>query len=276
MANLVYPLVDSALAAQLERAEAAGCLGFVEARARVQPEVGSVWREIGGTFCMFDGPASPITQTFHLGMAGPVHAAHLDEIESFYRERGAPVFHEVSPLADDSVLALLNTRGYRPVEFTSVMFRPLGAEHAAAVSVAPGLSVRVAGPADAATFVETSVGGWNEFAEYRDMLHELAMVNIHRTDARSYLVELHGRPIATGGMSFHDQVAICAGASTLPDARGKGAQLALLNYRLHDAARAGYTLAMMCARPGSGSQRNAERHGFRIAYTRIKWQAPHA
>jgi hypothetical protein len=28
----------------------------------------------------------------------------------------------------------------------------------------------------------------------------------------------------------------------------------------------------MAAEPGSASQRNAERHGFRIAYTRVKWQ----
>jgi hypothetical protein len=28
----------------------------------------------------------------------------------------------------------------------------------------------------------------------------------------------------------------------------------------------------MVAQPGSASQRNAERHGFRIAYTRTKWQ----
>jgi hypothetical protein len=28
----------------------------------------------------------------------------------------------------------------------------------------------------------------------------------------------------------------------------------------------------MGALPGSGSQRNAERNGFRIAYTRTKWQ----
>jgi hypothetical protein len=30
-------------------------------------------------------------------------------------------------------------------------------------------------------------------------------------------------------------------------------------------------IAMMAAAPGSASQRNAERHGFRIAYTRTKW-----
>lgn len=30
-------------------------------------------------------------------------------------------------------------------------------------------------------------------------------------------------------------------------------------------------LAMMVAQPGSASQRNAERQGFRTAYTRTKW-----
>ena len=52
---------------------------------------------------------------------------------------------------------------------------------------------------------------------------------------------------------------------------GRGAQHAILGARLRFAAERGCTLAMMCAQPGSGSQRNAERHGFRIAYTRTKW-----
>ena len=34
----------------------------------------------------------------------------------------------------------------------------------------------------------------------------------------------------------------------------------------------GCDLAMMVAVPGSDSQRNAERNGFRIAYTRTKWK----
>ena len=38
------------------------------------------------------------------------------------------------------------------------------------------------------------------------------------------------------------------------------------------AASHGCDLALMGAQPGSGSQRNAERHGFRIAYTRVKWK----
>jgi hypothetical protein len=34
----------------------------------------------------------------------------------------------------------------------------------------------------------------------------------------------------------------------------------------------GCDLAMMVAEAGSDSQRNAERKGFRVAYTRMKWR----
>jgi len=34
----------------------------------------------------------------------------------------------------------------------------------------------------------------------------------------------------------------------------------------------GCDLALMVALAGSDSQRNAERKGFRVAYTRMKWQ----
>jgi len=46
----------------------------------------------------------------------------------------------------------------------------------------------------------------------------------------------------------------------------------LLDARMRHAAAHGCDLALMGAAPGSGSQRNAERHGFRIAYTRVKWR----
>jgi hypothetical protein len=45
----------------------------------------------------------------------------------------------------------------------------------------------------------------------------------------------------------------------------------LLAARLDHAARLGCDLAMICTAPGGESQRNSERAGFRIAYTRIKW-----
>jgi GNAT superfamily N-acetyltransferase len=67
-------------------------------------------------------------------------------------------------------------------------------------------------------------------------------------------------------------VALFAGSATIPQMRRRGLQAALLRARMQFAADRGCDLAMMVAMAGSGSQRNAERQGFRIAYTRTKWQ----
>src|SRR5437899_10936811 len=123
-----YPLVDLALSRRLERAEGRGSVGFVEASARAVPGRGAEWTELGGTYALFDGPASPITQTFGLGIFQTPTAADFDALESFFRDRGAPTQHEVSPLADPATLVLLNERGYEPFEFTSILFRPIGGE----------------------------------------------------------------------------------------------------------------------------------------------------
>src|SRR4051812_24206621 len=120
-----YPFADLALSQRLERAEALNNSRFVEARARLFPASGASWIEVAGARAMFDGPSSPATQTFGLGLFQPTTAADLEKIEAFYAERGAPVFHEVSPLADTALPPLLAKRGYHPFEFTSVLYRPI-------------------------------------------------------------------------------------------------------------------------------------------------------
>src|SRR5260221_862768 len=122
---------DVALARRLERAEAYAGSRFVEARARVSPGSGPEWIEVAGAYAMFDGIRSPVTQTFGLGIFQPATETDLDRLEAFFRDRGAPVLHEVSPLADTSALTLLNARTYHPLEFTSVMFLPIGGRPAA-------------------------------------------------------------------------------------------------------------------------------------------------
>jgi GNAT superfamily N-acetyltransferase len=101
-------------------------------------------------------------------------------------------------------------------------------------------------------------------------------INVATGDAPSFLAEKDGKPIAAAALFIHDGVALLAGASTIPEARRQGAQSVLLDARLRYAYEAGCDLAMMCAEPGSSSQRNAERQGFRIAYTRMKWQLEEA
>ena len=149
------------------------------------------------------------------------------------------------------------------------MFRPLPRAEPAARG--RDVSARLVGAGEHELWAQTSARGWSE-SGFGDFMLGLARVGAARADALSFLAELDGRPVATGAMSIHEGVALMAGASTVPEARGRGAQLALLDARLRHASEQGCDLAMMCALPGSASQRNAERHGFRIAYTRVKWR----
>ena len=273
MSNLDgYPFADVSLARRLERAEALSNADFIEGRARAFPDKGATWKEIGGTYAMYDGRSSPVTQTFGMGMFQPLTERELKAVEQFFLDRGAPVCHEVSPHADSSVLPLLNDGGYQPIEFTSVMYRPISKESPLLAATNEKIRVMLTGPSEADLWAEIAFKGWSEFGELADFLHDVGRVNARRDNARSFLAVLDGRPIATGLMNIFDGVALLAGASTIPEGRKKGAQLALLEERLRYAAQHDCDIAMMCALPGSASQRNAERHGFRIAYTRIKWQ----
>src|ERR1051325_3624227 len=123
-----YPFADLELARRLERAEARSNANVVEARARAFPDRGATWIEVAGTYAMFDGAGSPVTQTFGLGLFEPITAEHLDTIEEFFRSRGAEVFHEVCPLADPSVPQLFRERNYQPVEFSNVLYRPISVD----------------------------------------------------------------------------------------------------------------------------------------------------
>src|SRR5262245_17182948 len=116
---------DLALARRLERTEGRGSAELVDAKARALPECSSCWQEFAGAVALYDGASSAITQTFGLGMSQPVTAADLDAIEAFFTQRGAPTYHEVSPLADPTALALLTARHHEPFEFTSLLYRPL-------------------------------------------------------------------------------------------------------------------------------------------------------
>jgi hypothetical protein len=271
-----FPFSDLALARRLERTEALSNADFVEARARAFPDSGAQWIEVGGAYAMYDGPASPVTQTFGLGISQPVTGPRLDEIEQFFRIRDAGIFHEVCPLADPSAVALLNERGYQPIEFTSVLYRPISEDLRLGASPNERIQVRLIHPGEQKLWAETAARGWSEMSELEDFFKGLGQVSAKRTAALSFFAILKGEPIATGALSISDGVALLAGASTVPEGRKQGAQLALLEGRLRYAAQQGCDIAMMGAQPGSGSQRNAERNGFRIAYTRVKWHLPPA
>ena len=263
---------DLALARRLERAEGHACVQFAEARRRLFPDSGSEWIECAGAYAVFDGVGAPTTQSFGLGIFEEVSAASLEVMERFFMDRGADAMHEVSPLAGVAALDLLCARGYRPIEISSVLYRVV--EKPASARDAK-ISVRVTGPEEAQLWADISARGWtHDHPELADFLRQMGAICLARAESPCFLAEFEGQPGAAGVLCIHKGVALFGGASTIPELRRHGLQAALLKERMRYAFEHGCDLAMMVAEAGSNSQRNAERQGFRIAYTRTKWRLP--
>ncbi len=261
---------DLALSRRLERAEGHACAQFAEARRLLFPDSGSEWMESSGAYAVFDGIGSPVTQTFGVGLFEELTAASLDVIERFFVDRGAQVDHEVSPLVGIAALSLLCERHYRPIEISNVMYR---LTERPAAEEQGNITVRVTGPEDAQLWTATSAKGWtHEHPELLDFILQTTTISSTREQSRCFLAEFDGEPGAAGSLYIHNGVALFAGAATIPEMRRRGLQAALVRERMRYAFDQGCDLAMMVAEAGSDSQRNGERNGFQIAYTRIKWR----
>jgi GNAT superfamily N-acetyltransferase len=149
-----------------------------------------------------------------------------------------------------------------------VLIRPT----AAPVDAPARIRTREIGPDEAGLWARIAREGWSsESEELANFVEAFGPVVARATGVHCFLAELDGCPIAAATLSLVGDVALLSVASTIPSARRQGAQRALLAARLSLAAERGAMLAMMVAHPGSPSQRNAERQGFRTAYTRMKW-----
>ena len=264
---------DLQLSQKLERTEARANAAFVESRAKISPESGAEWIEVAGTYAMFDGIESPITQTFGLGVFDEITNGHLDQLEAFFKKHNAPVFHEVSPLGGMTLMPLLNERGYQPIELTSVMFQSLDDENTLTLPVSQNIKTRIIEKVEEKIWARTSADGWaSEAQELGDFMFNFGQISANCDGGFPFLAELDNKPISAGMLFIFNDVALLGGASTIPEGRRNGGQTALLDARLQFAKSQGCKIAMMCALPGSQSQRNAEKNDFRIAYTRTKWQ----
>jgi GNAT superfamily N-acetyltransferase len=257
------------LARRIEAAEAALVSDYARAAGRLFPGLGEAVEEVGGGVAAFAGPESPLGRAVGVGLAGPVTAADLDRIEGFYFARGSSVQVDLCPLAHPTLRELLAARGYTLLEFNDVLVRGLG-EPPARRSAPASLSVVEVAAGEADLWVRTISRG---FAETPGMEEIPDMSGVAAPFARlsagsCFLASWNGEPAGGGVMAVHDGLAMLFATSTVFEFRNRGVQAALLDARLEAAGRRGCDLASVQTLPGSVSERNVERAGFRLVYTR--------
>ncbi len=119
-------------------------------------------------------------------------------------------------------------------------------------------------------FADTLMRGFLEGAPTVEVFRDMNRGLLRLAGGRGLLARIDGRPAGAASMCVsegHDgSLAAFFGASTLPEFRRRGVQTALLGRRLAHARERGCDLAVVQSRPGTSSERNMARCGFRLAY----------
>ena len=258
--------VDRALARRFESAEEVPQVRYAELYRKLRPEIGADAKAIGTGHMTFAGVGSPIGRVTGAGFNSDIGANELDAIEDFYRSHQAPSQVDVCPLSDAPLLEMLKEREYKFTEFNNVLYRRLDPNEDFLVT--PG--IRRVSSDDAAVCSAVMERSFfpdgNVPKEFEGIFPPLFQME----GAIVFLAEVEGRAAACGaGMMIPEHGIIALfGAGTLAEHRRRGQQTALLQTRMAAGAAAGCEFAVIVTQGGTTSQRNAERLGFRVAYSK--------
>ncbi len=256
---------DLTLARRLEAAEAEGTADCARHMAAREPGCGAAVEAVAGGLAICVGTGSPLNKCTGLGLHGPVTAADIARIEEFFRSSGRIVV-DLCPVADQSLIDVLLARGYGVAEVENVLVRPLREGFPAADGHGQEVQIRPARPDEAELWARIVGQGFAGDVPVSDEAVRFGMSFFGAGRSRPYLAFVDGKPAAGGGMGVRDGLVSLFGAATVPEFRNRGVQTAMIRRRIADAP--GCDLARTCTRPGTTSQRNAERLGFRVVYTK--------
>jgi ribosomal protein S18 acetylase RimI-like enzyme len=261
--------VDKALARRLESGEEMPQVLYARMFQKTRPEMGAAEEEICGGHMVFAGLGSPIGRATGVGLDRPFTAEDLNHVEEFYRTHKAPSQVDLCPMHEASVFELFKERGYGIAELNNVLYRKLDAKEKFPAPPA-GCELRRSRLEEADT-----AGAIVESAFFPDGAPEafrgLVAPFYQMERALAFVASVEGKLVACGtGLVIpeHKVFALC-GAGTLAEFRGRGLQTALLRARMAAAVEAGCEYAVVVTQGGTISQRNAERLGFRVAYSKV-------
>lgn len=188
----------------------------------------------------------------------------LDDILAWYREFGLqPTFDIIPPQSFEALLHALAERGFFQSGFMTLLY---GSSRETQPS-SDGIVVREQDNLE--LFVDLAAE--THFIPQGDETFWKRVARAEFSNSRCYIAFVDGEPAAHAVMNVVGSAAVFGFGATLEKYRGRGCQTALLRARIRDAAQAGCDLLVVSTSPGSASQRNVERAGLRVAYTKAIW-----
>lgn len=269
------PFADVELAQRIEAAAAAEVRRFVRTAQLMDHGTRAAGFDVAGGVAAFLAPESPMNRAIGLGMTGSVDESDVIDLGRFFAKHGAIPSIGVCPLAHPTLVEHLSAEGWIVEGFENVLVRALDADEIVAPRATDAIEIReVADDSDRELWKLVAATGFSWPLPPLDAQFEIGAVVVRRPGTRLLLAFCEGRVAGAAELMIDGATAWLSADTTLPEFRGRGVQRALQQRRLAVATASGCDLAVSEATPGSSSQRNMERAGFRVAYTRLDLTHP--
>ncbi|GGA77812.1 GNAT family N-acetyltransferase [Ornithinibacillus halotolerans] len=195
--------------------------------------------------------------------------AEVDDILTYYKERGIPIQFELTPASTNSkLMELLATKGLYQHKFHSVLY---GIDKDIHYDKNSSIIIRKLAEDEFDLFAEIYARGFGlpniikaGIAQNNKILHSLDAWDF-------YIALMNEKPVGIGVLFVANGVATLAASATLPEHRNNGVHQALLQERVKDAKDKGANLIVGQAKFASTSSNNMERMGLKLAYTKSIW-----
>jgi GNAT superfamily N-acetyltransferase len=201
------------------------------------------------------------------GTGGEVSPDQLEAIVQKYRYAGSPrFFFQMSPLGVPHDLPRqLEEVGLKPYNRWVKLYRGVDEPPAARTD----LHLKEIGPEESEPFGQVLVSSF----EWPEIMGRWFAGTVGRSGWRHYMAYESNKPAAIGAMFVRGAYTWFDMAGTLSEYRGRGAQGALLEIRIRDAAAMGCRRVVVetaeeTPERSAPSYRNTLRSGFRVAYLR--------
>ena len=256
------PVLTSDLALRIERCVAPELTSAGESADRLTPRVA----QFGRTVASKSKGGSPANKVFCFGHED---IGRLDEILAFYAVDGLePTFYVAPMRFTRDLAAVLHDAGFVQREFEQAIMYGLPASKARPLP--RGVTIERVTADNAEEFVRATADGFEWPPSWRDGAMETVRHSF-RPAVRHFLVRYAGAPAGVGSLGIRGSFASLGGGAVVPAFRRTGCHLALVHHRVHLAHTMGCDLVLGGASFGSGSFRNQQRAGLRLAYVESAW-----
>lgn len=266
---------------RLEAVEAAAVLALVDALAGTgctDPVPSAV--PLASGFLVITGARRYINRALGVTL-DELSSDDVDTIVRHYTDADLPAAVQMSSWAPATTVSTLSAAGFAPAWCRSMLVADLRDPITPSLSASPapsaghGLEIVEVGAdaARAAQAAEVMVDEARGTGADRTTSDEFMTADFHALGTTQFLALVDGQPVGCGSLCVVDVDGARTGwlgaAATIPSARGRGVQTALVRHRLRLAADAGCDLAGATASVGSTSSRVLRRCG--LALVQEQW-----